>query len=273
MVAKMLVVEDNPTNLELMIYLLAAHGYQPLTAMDGLEGVDAAQRERPDLIVCDVQLPKADGFEVVKRLKAQKEFRKVPVIAVTALAMVGDRERLLSAGFDGYIAKPIEPETFVKQVEGFLPSDLRAGRRTEEIWEEPPPERRAQGPLSGTILVVDDTDANRELVRSILEPHGYAVVAVATVAKAKAELQRSRPDLILADVHLQDGTSLDLIRDLRADAQFQSLPILIQSASAEELEREGIRGLGITLLNRPLEPEQLLHEIASALSPNPAARM
>ena len=84
MPARILVIEDNPTNLELMMYLLSAYGYQPITATDGVEGVEAAQRERPDLIVCDVQLPRADGFEVVRRLRAQREFRKVPLIAVTA---------------------------------------------------------------------------------------------------------------------------------------------------------------------------------------------
>jgi CheY-like chemotaxis protein len=118
--ARILVVEDNPDNLELMVYLLTAFGHTVLSARDGEEGLEAVFRERPDVVVCDVQLPKLDGYEIVRRLKAHPECRAIPIIAVTAFAMVGDRDRLLEAGFDGYLAKPITPETFVQQIESFL---------------------------------------------------------------------------------------------------------------------------------------------------------
>jgi CheY-like chemotaxis protein len=124
--ARILVIEDNPTNLELMVYLLQAFGYTPITAADGQAGLEAALCERPELIICDVHLPKLDGFGVVQRLKEGDETRRVPILAVTALAMVGDRDKILAAGFDGYIAKPIMPEEFVPQVEAFLPAQRRA---------------------------------------------------------------------------------------------------------------------------------------------------
>lgn len=79
-----------------------------------------ALREKPDLIVCDVHLPKMDGYDVVSKLKADPASRAIPTIAVTALAMVGDRDRVLEAGFDGYLSKPINPETFVQQIVTFL---------------------------------------------------------------------------------------------------------------------------------------------------------
>jgi CheY-like chemotaxis protein len=118
--ARLLIIEDHADNLELMRYLLTAFGHQPVAAMDGLAGLAAAARERPDLILCDLQLPGVDGLEVARRLKADAALRPVPLVAVTALAMVGDRERILAAGFDGYISKPIVPETFVPQIEAFL---------------------------------------------------------------------------------------------------------------------------------------------------------
>jgi two-component system, cell cycle response regulator len=118
--ARILVIEDNPANLDLMTYLLSAFGHTPLVAHDGAEGWEAAQREVPDVVLCDVQLPKVDGFEVARRIKSHPELRETPLVAVTALAMVGDRDRMLAAGFDGYISKPIIPETFVSQVEMFL---------------------------------------------------------------------------------------------------------------------------------------------------------
>src|SRR4051812_29537508 len=106
--------------MELMVYLLRAFGYAPLSAADGEAGVAAALRELPDLIICDVHLPKLDGYGVVAALKGDERVRHIPTLAVTALAMVGDRERLLEAGFDGYIGKPIEPDTFVAQIASFL---------------------------------------------------------------------------------------------------------------------------------------------------------
>ena len=120
--ARILIIEDNPTNLQLMVYLLEAFGHTPLEAMDGETGLELVRRESPELILCDIHLPSLDGFGVARQLKSQPGLRAIPLIAVTALAMVGDRDRILSAGFDGYIAKPIAPETFVAQVEAFLPS-------------------------------------------------------------------------------------------------------------------------------------------------------
>ena len=117
---RMLVIEDNPANLELMSYLLQAFGYDAVSAADGVAGLEAARRETIDLIICDVHLPVLDGYAVAASLKKHPVLRRIPLVAVTALAMVGDREKLLAAGFDGYIAKPIEPEKFVQQLEAFL---------------------------------------------------------------------------------------------------------------------------------------------------------
>lgn len=119
-----LIVEDNPPSLELMSYLLSSFGHTVVTASDGSEGLAAARNERPQLIVCDVHLPRMDGCELVQALKADADLCSIPVLAVTALAMVGDRDRLLSAGFDGYIPKPIEPESFVGTLQQFAGGHL-----------------------------------------------------------------------------------------------------------------------------------------------------
>jgi len=129
--AKVLIIEDNPANLELMTYLLRAFGHHTLSACDGEAGLEAARSQSVDLIVCDIQIPKINGFEVAKRLKSDPMLRKIPLVAVTAFAMVGDRDKVMAAGFDGYIAKPIVPERFVRQLEAFLPSAAQAA--TSEI--------------------------------------------------------------------------------------------------------------------------------------------
>src|SRR5262249_42974289 len=118
--ARVLVIEDNRPSLELMSYLLHAFGHTPMEARDGVAGLEAMRRERPDLVVCDIDLPKLDGYSLAGRAKADPELRDIPLVAVTALAMVGDRDRALRAGFDGYMGKPIEPETFVQELERYL---------------------------------------------------------------------------------------------------------------------------------------------------------
>lgn len=126
MPARILVIEDNPTNLDLMTYILKSVGHTVLAAITGEDGIRIALSERPDLILCDIQLPDRDGTEVAKVLRLDRSLRGVPFVAVTALAMVGDRERILASGFDGYIAKPIEPEQFIPAFNSFLSKDVRA---------------------------------------------------------------------------------------------------------------------------------------------------
>jgi CheY-like chemotaxis protein len=123
MAARVLVIEDDRPSRELIAYLLRAFGYTPIESRNGADGIELIRRERPDLVVCDLEMPRLDGYELAGRAKADEATRAIPLVAVTALAMVGDRERALAAGFDGYIAKPIEPETFVAQLERFLPAE------------------------------------------------------------------------------------------------------------------------------------------------------
>ena len=127
MAASILVVEDNTANMELTEFLLNASGYVPLLALSGAEGVRLAGEERPDLILMDIQMPGMDGYEATAAIRRDPEFQECPIVAVTAFAMVGDKDRILSHGFAGYISKPIEAETFVAQVEAYLPPDLRGG--------------------------------------------------------------------------------------------------------------------------------------------------
>jgi two-component system cell cycle response regulator DivK len=115
-----LVIEDNEQNLYLTRYLLQAHGYPCLEARDGRAGIALAKSSQPKAILLDIQLPEMSGYEVAMELRKDETLRSVPIIAVTSHAMVGDRERTLAAGCDGYIEKPINPETFIDEVEEFL---------------------------------------------------------------------------------------------------------------------------------------------------------
>ena len=105
--AKILIIEDNPTNMSLVVFLLESIGYTVLTADDAEAGLTLARSELPNLILMDIQLPGMDGLEATALLKKDELTRAIPVIALTALAMKGDEERIRGAGCDGYIAKPM----------------------------------------------------------------------------------------------------------------------------------------------------------------------
>lgn len=117
--ARILVIDDNAASLELMAYLLRAFGHIVREATDGIAGVAAAASFDPDVIVCDIQMPHLDGFGVAEHLR-REAVRRAPLVAVTASAMGSDRDKVIAAGFDGYIVKPIDPERFVDQITAFL---------------------------------------------------------------------------------------------------------------------------------------------------------
>lgn len=116
-----LLIEDNDQNRYLATFLLERHGYMVVATPDGPTGIATAVATRPALILLDIQLPGMDGYAVARALRAEPALDGTPIVAVTSYAMVGDREAALAAGCDGYIEKPIDPETFVAELERFLP--------------------------------------------------------------------------------------------------------------------------------------------------------
>jgi two-component system cell cycle response regulator DivK len=115
-----LVIEDNEQNLYLIRFLLEKNGFTVVEATDGEQGVEKANEIKPHLILLDIQLPKMDGYAVARELRKNSDLAGTPIVAVTSYAMAGDRERVLAAGADGYIEKPIDPEKFVDQIKKHL---------------------------------------------------------------------------------------------------------------------------------------------------------
>lgn len=118
--SKVLVIEDNEQNLYLMTFLLEKNGFEVVSAKNGYEGILLAEDTSPDIILLDIQLPQMDGFTVIKELRENQSLKDTPIVAVTSYAMVGDRERALKAGFNGYIEKPINPDTFITELKNIL---------------------------------------------------------------------------------------------------------------------------------------------------------
>ncbi len=119
---RILVVEDNPDNRTLISDLLHALGYEVIEAIDGIQGIEMAVKEKPSLILMDLSLPRKDGWEATREIKADETIKHIPIIALTAHAMLGDRERALEAGCDDYVSKPINLSELSGKIRGYLSS-------------------------------------------------------------------------------------------------------------------------------------------------------
>jgi two-component system cell cycle response regulator len=224
--ARILIIEDNPANIELMSFLLSAYGHTPLTAPDGARGVAVARSERPDLVACDVNLPGMNGFAVLSALRAEPELAQMPVLAVTALAMAGDREQVLAAGFDGYISKPIEPESFVAELEAFLPAA--------------PAARPATAP---GVLLVDDDGFMLGVLADMLSGQDYRVFSAASGAEALAVLEREPVAVVVADQAMPGMTGTALLAEVAR--RHPSTVRLMLSGQTDLAEIEAATAAGI----------------------------
>jgi two-component system, cell cycle response regulator len=276
MPSRTLVIEDNPTNLQLMTYLLQAFGHLVIQADDGESGLQAARREKPDLIVCDVHLPGIDGYEVARQLNNDPALCETPLIAVTALAMVGDRDKVLAAGFNGYISKPINPETFVTEVEAFLtreihplPGSSAKFKPSVATIDVLPQRRRA------TILVVDDMSVNLELARTTLGPFGYEIVTANGVEETLKLARQHRPDMILSDVHMAGESGYDLIKAVKADSGLKSVIFVFLTSTAwRDADMATGLALGATdFITRPIDPRELLARIETCFANGSQAKV
>ena len=279
MCARVLVVDDDPVNADLLGYLLRAFGYDAALALGGEEALRDAGAHIPDLVLCDIQMPKVDGYEVLRRLRADRRFDDTQIVGVTALAMVGDRERVLAAGFDGYLTKPVSPETFVGEIERFLPVQGRTGFSPSAAnedglkpvlhWAVTQPRLTS----TGYALVVDDHEPNAHLMRHLIVSLGGAVRAVRSAADALRLARADRPKLVISDIHMPGQNGIELLEAMKSDPALKDVPFLLisaSSASVEEARRAAAAGADGILL-RPIDPEALLEQLTRFLRPEAEA--
>lgn len=249
---RVVVVEDNPASLELMLYLLKSFNFSVAGFSRAAEALDALQKEQFDLALVDILMPEMDGFEFAKHVRANEGTKQLPLVAITALAMVGDRERVLSAGFDGYIPKPIDPERFISQLQLFF---------VQAHGE------RAQTPSGPPILVVDDMHVNRQVIRGALAPFGYRIAEASGAREALAEIAREKPALILCDVHMPAGDGFTLIQSVKNDEQMRDIPfVFISSTAWQSKDKRRAVELGAQkFILRPIDPQNLLDEVRGAI--------
>ena len=220
------------------------------------------------MVVCDVHMPDTDGYAVLAAIRQAPGIGKTPVLAVTALAMPSDRERGLSAGFDGYLAKPIDPEAFMTQLHGFLRPAQYGVRRPEPEPIAPAPMPAPCARNGSNVLVVDDSPANRDLICQILESAGYSMRSAANVRHGLAFALESPPDLVVTDLHLPGEDGFHLLRAMKADGRLANIPVVVLTSSAwgQREQHEAMRLGARRFLVQPLEPQALVDEVGRCLA-------
>lgn len=251
-----------------MGYLLRAFGHETLEAHDGPNGLEQASCEKPDLILLDIHMPRMDGYEVARLLRANSECSRIPTIAVTALAMVGDRERILASGFSGYIAKPLDPETFSAQVEGYLgPGPASSLRRAVQSQEPAPIQSSSPSKKVAVVLFVDNTQTNLDLIKSTLEPSGYEVLVALSASEGLELAKRAKPDLIVSDVHMPGQNGYEFLHMVQVEPELSRIPFVFLSSSVwSRREQEQALTQGAKkFISRPIEPQALLEELEDCM--------
>lgn len=268
MSAKLLLIEDHPDNRKLMVYLLEKFGHDVRTADTGEDGLELATTQMFDLVICDIELPGIDGCEVIRRLKSNPLWRRVPLIAVTAQAMVGDRERLLRCGFDGYLSKPISPKSFTQQIESFLP---RIEPQSDELQGQPDSQSfhatlTAKKQITPRILIVENHPANQKLMAYLLEKSGCEVVLADTGEEGISLAQGQAFDLILCDIHMIGIDGYEVARRLKADPKCRSIPLVAVTAMTRPSDRDHVLAAGFDgYVPKAIAPKLFIKQIQSFL--------
>lgn len=224
---RILVVDDEPQNLELMEAMLLPSGYEVLLAGGGEEGLRLAREQKPDLIILDLMMPGISGFEVCARLKLEPQSASIPVLFVTALHQLSDKERALAAGGDDFLTKPFQRAELLTRVEALLRvrhlnrdldralaylHELEVARHAQQARPVAAPPTPA--PEAGTILVVDDEPLARQLFTDVLHEAGYRTHAAEGGPQALEIARREAIDVVLLDIMMPGMSGLEVLAKL-----------------------------------------------------------
>ncbi len=237
--AKILLVEDNELNRDMLSRRLRRRGHEIVIAIDGAEAVAIATAQPFDIVLMDMSLPEIDGWEATRRLKAQESTRHLPIIALTAHAMKGDKDKALEAGCDAYDTKPVDLKRLLGKMQPFL-TELGVEESESAAAPVSPPPAVKQAPAAevqkarpvspppapaedaGTILVVDDNENNRDMLGRRLLRRGYKALLADTGEAALEMLQSAkRIDLILLDIMMPGMDGLEVLRRIRGTGRLE----------------------------------------------------
>ena len=273
MTARVLVVDDLPTNVKVLEAKLAAEYFTVITATSGAEALAAAKESAPDIILLDVMMPEMDGFEVCRRLKADTETAHIPVVMVTALSDISNRVMGLEAGADDFLTKPVHDVTLFARIRSLarIKRAIDEWRMQEETYGQLGVTDEGEGldltdHPKGSVLVVEPDEFVGQRLAAVLDEDGQTVAYVTTANAAMESLTNGAFDLIITSLYLQESDGLRLCSQLRALDEFRTMPVLLV------IEPEEVGGLakGFELgindyLIRPVDANELKVRVRTQL--------
>ena len=249
---RILITEDNPINRDMLSRRLQRKGYDVLTAENGSVGLSQATAHHPDLILMDMSMPVMDGWEATRRLKANPVTCKIPVIALTANAMLGDRERAMEAGCDEYEMKPIDLSRLLIKIEAMF-------EKTSSTVQA--------GPRVFNLLIVDDNRMNREVLGRRLKCPEYQVIEARSGREAIEIIQKGSIDLVMLDSMMPEMSGLDVLKEIRAEHSIIDLPVIMVTAKEQTDDVVGALEAGANdYVTKPLNFPVVLARIHTQLA-------
>ena len=262
--ARILIIEDEANNLDVARRIVRGAGHEALTATDGLAGLEIARRERPDAVLVDLLLPKLDGWSVTRAIREEPWAKKIPIIAVSALAMQADRERAREAGCDGFVTKPYAPAE-LRVLLGKYFTDSSAPKAATRA-SDPSASGISPAERLGRVLVVDDEPSNVELIVRRLGGNGYETLTASNGHDAIAIATKEQPDLILMDIMMPGLDGWQATRLLKGDPKTANIPVVFVTArDRPEDVAQGFEAGGIMYVNKPVEPVELFARVRNAI--------
>ncbi len=264
--AHILVVEDNALNQEVAIDLLNGNGMIVTVANNGEEALSILENKTFDGVLMDCQMPVMDGYATTRKIRAQQRFKSLPVIALTANAMKGDREKVLESGMNDHISKPIHPnEMFTVMSKWISPSKLH--EKTEVRSPKKKPELSFADLHGAHILLVEDNTLNQELAVDFLNEIGVSVTVANNGKEALDILQNEPFDGILMDCQMPIMDGYEATRKIREQEKFKGLPIIALTADAmqEDIEKTLLSGMNDHII-KPINPTAMYQTMRKWIS-------
>jgi|GEM_PF-436329 len=269
--AKILIVEDTPDIRKFVSLLLTERGHEVIEAEDGQQAVELAAEQRPDLILMDLIIPVLSGWDATRKIKTNPGTADIPIVALTAHAMRGDRERAWEAGCDGFITKPIDDELLEHTIDQIIAE--RQGKKSETGMA--PAEvavaessRRSQSKIftihNEHILMATADQGLAELVAGELKAQGYRVSIAERADQALALIESVPPDLIICDTELPDLSGYEVAASLKQNARLPFIPVILITAGKVDWER-GLEVNADDFIVKPVDATELLVRVRTLI--------